>query len=328
MKPQHSTETMIDSLKGIAIVAVIVNHYVNIYLSKAFVGYANGAIAVFFVFSGYGNFYSLEKYNKIDFSAVVNFWTKRAVRIYPLFWLSMLITGIIHRDIYSVSDYLLPNFRVQIIYWFLNAILQCYLIAPFLYLLLKRVGCGWYLLVCTAAVFFINISPLSSILTNEPVFTKYKFLLMIHLLLFAVGMSLPSLVRKKNNTEKNNLLIPLVVLFFTLGIELTRRKNVLFLNSQYIFVPLFCASVFFFCLTLIPRRPSFPFKRLFTAFGKSSFSIYLFHLSYFFLISKIVFSKQAGYIHMVLTIAIFPIFFILSAIADRLVQRLYVLADR
>ena len=46
-------------LRGIAIIIVLVNHYVNYYLSDQFGGYAYRLVSFFFVLSGFGIYHSL-----------------------------------------------------------------------------------------------------------------------------------------------------------------------------------------------------------------------------------------------------------------------------
>ena len=48
-------------LKGIAIISVLINHYANSYTNLDIGFYANGMMALFFVLSGFGIYYSLEK---------------------------------------------------------------------------------------------------------------------------------------------------------------------------------------------------------------------------------------------------------------------------
>lgn len=81
-------------LKGFAIASVLINHYVNAYLSDNLLGYANGIISLFFVSSGYGAAHSLKKYDKINLPAVLDYYARRALRIYPLFWVSLLLYSV------------------------------------------------------------------------------------------------------------------------------------------------------------------------------------------------------------------------------------------
>jgi len=125
-------------LKGVAIMAVMVNHYSDIFISRAYGGYANSVIAVFFILSGYGIFQSFEKAPPVSLKVLGGYFFKRFFRLYPLFWLSMAILCYYLNEIYPLKLFLLPSFRVMIIYWFINAIIQCYSIAPVLYFFLKN----------------------------------------------------------------------------------------------------------------------------------------------------------------------------------------------
>jgi peptidoglycan/LPS O-acetylase OafA/YrhL len=50
-----------NTLKGFAILAVIINHFTNIFISNNYGGFANQIIAIFFFVSGYGLFNSAKR---------------------------------------------------------------------------------------------------------------------------------------------------------------------------------------------------------------------------------------------------------------------------
>ena len=56
-----STSNAINYLKGIAIVLVLVGHYINRFIGGDYWGYANGMMAFFFLISGYLTFFSIKE---------------------------------------------------------------------------------------------------------------------------------------------------------------------------------------------------------------------------------------------------------------------------
>lgn len=83
-----------DYLKGVAILTIYINYFINGYVSREFSGYANGFVALFFILSGYGIFISLSHLSDSNHKNVLyTFFKKRILRIYPIFWIWCIIHG-------------------------------------------------------------------------------------------------------------------------------------------------------------------------------------------------------------------------------------------
>lgn len=148
------TKKITTALRGLAILSVILGHYAQYFATNHyddwFRGYAYGIVGVFFVLAGYGSFFSLKRRLDIKerkFKQVLIYWGQRALRIYPLYWFALIITPLyLHEyfliykvDIYSFGIFLgLPFVNSPGIFWFVPAILQCYLLAPLFYFLLNK----------------------------------------------------------------------------------------------------------------------------------------------------------------------------------------------
>lgn len=162
-----NTREITSYLKGFAICSVIVVHYINYYYYSLLVGYANGVISIFFMLSGYGLFHSLQKdfgSDKITWQTLARYFYKRATRIFPLYWLALLLTLLIYQSPLSLNLFLAvrPFDNNYTLYWFIQAIVQCYLIAPLMYLLLKKCGLIKYifgiLILLFSICFFYDLS--------------------------------------------------------------------------------------------------------------------------------------------------------------------------
>src|SRR5512137_1839194 len=104
--PSESGSREITSyLRGLAIVSVVINHYAYVFLSDEFLGYANGIVSIFLVLAGYGAFYSWQKYGKVSGPAVLSYYASRAMRIFPLYWISLGLWSIYGRT-FSITVYL------------------------------------------------------------------------------------------------------------------------------------------------------------------------------------------------------------------------------
>lgn len=91
----------IDSLRGFAILAVIINHswlFINADLGKIglIAGSGHYGVQLFFVISAFTIFYTLDRYSKIESNPVRNFFIRRFIRIFPLYWFGILIYTIVY----------------------------------------------------------------------------------------------------------------------------------------------------------------------------------------------------------------------------------------
>lgn len=308
-RPQNSRRDVTTWLKGVAILSVLTNHFLDVYITKAFSGYANGIISLFFIISGCNMYFSLEQHRHVNLSSVTYFFLKRFFRIYPLFWLSFVLVCVYHHRLYPAVTFFLPNFRTMITYWFINALIQCYLIAPLLYLFLRRYGVVKYSVGVTIVILFLNIYPSFSSITNEVFFVKYKWLFMLHILLFAIGMTFPLIIRRiERSMAIDNKIVILSLVVFLVFVHLTRHRGIVSPNAYLIFVPLFVLSALWFCFCAILNFSIPSFRWVFVGIGTYSYSLYLFHFDYFFLLKRMGLVSQNNFMSMMSVLICFPIF--------------------
>jgi peptidoglycan/LPS O-acetylase OafA/YrhL len=94
MKDRSGQILELQSLRGIAAIAVVLGHTLTFYYSSSSIGSmvmnGRGAVVIFFVLSGYVLTRSLRNSN-FDLPAVVYFYAQRAFRIYPAIWAASLL---------------------------------------------------------------------------------------------------------------------------------------------------------------------------------------------------------------------------------------------
>ena len=259
-------------LKGLGIMAVVFNHFANAYLSQEFRGYANGFIAIFFVLSGYGIFHSLSHEAPGDgVKLLVTFVKKRALRIYPLYWLWFLT----HQYPDGVLGFFALNFIQPTYRWFVPAIVQCYIVAPIFYFLYHRFGAQKFfgavvgvLTVLNAALFLAGYEPVRAV--------GYRGLFFLHIALFVLGFAVAALPDKAKTFRPTSVLVTFLLFAFFIH-ETSLHASFAFRGINKVFSLLFALSAFLFCLCFIRADIPLPLSRVFTFAGKYSFSIYLFN---------------------------------------------------
>ena len=92
-------------LKGFAILIVIISHLSRTYNDAFFgPGYANGAISIFFVLSGYGAYFSLKRRfasNADTVKTIAIYYTDRVLRIFILYEPAAGLVQLVTKQPYS-----------------------------------------------------------------------------------------------------------------------------------------------------------------------------------------------------------------------------------
>lgn len=298
-------------LRGIAIAAVMTNHFLNYYVTEMLGGYANGIISLFFILSGTGIFYSLEKNNGINFSASLVFFYKRFIRIFPLYWLALLLASAAYGKFCPLNDFFLipPLLYFNQLYKFLVLLIQCYLIAPLLYIFLKKLGLIKYLvailsLFLVTYIIYLYIYLFTS-LNDHLYYIIYRRFLGGHIFLFALGLAFPPILALYKPKSKNMGFLVLLFIFFF--ITLYYNRNQFETLGTYV-APLYIISVVVLCLYIISINPILPIKRLFVLLGNYSYSLYLFHFLYYKSFSKLGVLKAGDLPGIIITLLLLPLF--------------------
>jgi len=267
-------------LKGLAIIVIFFHHYILEIFPGAFSLYGHQFVTLFFILSGYGVFYSIKKElaQGLGRAPLLHYLLKRALRIYPLYWLWLLL-GLLKgsqslSELRLLNDVLLLGFE-ESPQWFLVPLAHCYILAPFIYLAARR----------NAAVFGTGISILIVCLhfllsgqggvPNKAV--AYLGVYGSHVYLFSLGVLLHFLPKSRASKAAPALCALSALAMLCAFDQLNPHFTPLVLaHPAANFAALLAPALFIFCfLPLNP--PLLPLKALFRHAGKYSYAIFLFH---------------------------------------------------
>lgn len=281
-----------NTLKGVAITVVLINHYLIMNVTANSAGFANAWIAVFFILSGYGIFHSLERRfsESINKNNLLLFFYHRLIRIFPLLWIAWLIELAVRGN--NVSFWVPLGIHGSDHYWFIPALLQCYLLSPLIFLSMKTRPVITFVVV-TILLVITNYLILNDHL-HQSMITLSNFInadwrggYFVYILMFTAGMALPAILRKTTSKPKKTRHIYNVwfwVFFFsiTLGMVFLKQAATNSLLQPWLFnlTPLFPIALLCLYALAFPVR-----SRCFEYLGKLSYALYLFHMSYYHLIS-------------------------------------------
>ena len=311
---ENNTFSSTNSLKGIAIIAVLINHYLNLNVQGDSTGFANLWIVVFFILSGYGIQYSLSsRFNdeRISLKIIFNFYYSRIIRILPLFWIAYLIESFLFG--YDISILTLLGISGVGHYWFVPAIIQCYLLAPIIYLLARKNRVAVLIVILLAFVFLnwmisLNIFPIKLIDVLKKIHLYWRNVFFLYLLVFFFSMLLPratSQWSKITYLEKNFYfyLIISIVMLLMLSVKYKAMVPYLHILTTDTIVPvvlIIISSVYLVC-----NRMVIPYV---SKIGSISYSIYLFHMIFYLFIKKYLIYDVHFFFEIGVYIMLFPVF--------------------
>ncbi len=317
-----------NSLKGIAICAVLINHFLNLNVTGDYLSFASLIVGLFFIVSGYGISCSLERSNSAGSFGpkdLAYFYFSRLIRIYPLFIAAYLIQCHAFDD--PVVSWTIFAIHGLGHYWFIPAIIQCYLLAPLLFFLIKR-----YRFLSLIGIFLAFIG--ANLLLNGDVLPAatgkslrfvhlyWRDVYFLYLLLFALSMYLPDYLDSWEKTpayEKKYwfLLLLAAVLTIMIVFKYQDPPSYLFSLLTQSLCPLIILSVA--AVYLLAGRLQFS---LLTWIGKASYPLYLFHVSMYRFIDELFGFGKNSVTEWLIVIAALPLFFYLCSLIDRLNSKL------
>lgn len=317
--PGSDTKTSTDYLKGIAISAVILGHYIRGYHPElSLLIFGNYFVALFFILSGYGLYFSIYSSVKKDNIFIIHkYIVKRAVRLYPLYWIFYL-TGL-RSDFgkFDIITFLGFNFSEPDFLWFIPAIIQCYIAAPFLYFALQKCHPLRYLLYCTITLIVINLI-LEYIEFPNVCVWSYRTLYFSHIYLLAIGFSFPLLIEKYNIRRIEAylfILLFLMVLSVYNGKRLSILDPALYRLNNILFLLLVSSFSFLF----IKYNQWNIFQKIFTLMGTYSYSLYIFHGKYFSSLHIIGLIQKDNLVNIAFVVVTFPILISICALIEETV---------
>lgn len=319
-----TTHASTETLKGLTIVSILINHYLNLNINGDFRGFANLTVVVFFILSSYGIYHSLERTftnSTINIQSLSIFYLNRAIKIFPLFWIAYILETILFGK--KLSLLALLGLSAPGHYWFIPAILQCYAIAPFVYFLIKKKRIFAINAIIWSFV-FVNIS-LNSPFLNQQIGPYFNYVhlgwrncFFLYIFVFSLSMLSAIYLESWDKVVKHEKLlwfyyaIILVSIFMISGkytIELEYLFN-LFVKSL-IPIALLTISTFYFISNRLDSR-------IFSWLGKVSFSVFLFHFIFYKAVNSVSGFGTNSITELFLVLIFFPFFLFICRYIDRL----------
>jgi peptidoglycan/LPS O-acetylase OafA/YrhL len=311
-----------NSLKGLAICAVLINHFLNLNIKGSYLGFASLFVGLFFIVSGYGIYYSLERSGFAStprLRILLRFYFNRLIRIYPLFIIAYLIQCFTFGDI--VLSWTLWGIHGLGHYWFIPAIIQCYLLAPLLFILIKRhrfLSLNIIVITFLAANLLLNsaLVPTDIGKTLRFIHLHWRDVYFLYLLLFALSMFLPRYLdswEQIPSYEKKYYFILLFSVVLAIMIVFKYQDSTYYLYS--LFTKTICPLIILCTAAVYLLSNTLRFSLL-AWIGKASYSIYLFHIVMYRSIDEIFGFGKISLMEFLVVIAVIPLFFYLCTIVE------------
>ncbi|MGE4504432.1 MAG: acyltransferase family protein [Desulfovibrionaceae bacterium] len=176
--------TAVSVLRGLAILAVVANHYANDYISGPWRDYANGFIGLFFIVSGYLAWYSMAGVAGFTGTrAAAYYFAKKFLRLYPAFLATLAVGLLLFHESYPWNILILKRPAP----WFINAIAQCYLFTYVFALPVRRLR-FWQALAAVTVIFLCAALAIHLVdgMNRRPY--AFRGLPAAHIWLFGLGM--------------------------------------------------------------------------------------------------------------------------------------------
>jgi peptidoglycan/LPS O-acetylase OafA/YrhL len=344
MTETKSDRQVTDYLRGLAIAVVLVSHYSSTYDEDFYThylnNYGNAFMAIFFILAGYGAYYSFEKRfagKSTNLRVISRYLIDRALRIYPLYWLALLMVALVEPQNFPVGD--LGIVQVLAVatgfpfittpLWFIPSILQCYIFAPFLYLIFKKIGLRRFAYFNLAMLVMIMITSqeyvhllsrferMTSITIPDPTGVLFRGVFLGNVFLFSVGIMTPMLVRIFGERMKS-MTIFFVSAFLLFACSYILRYDILvFKHDQLLMEVVYYASVFFFILSAVIVNPVLPLMGFVTLMGRYSYSLYLFHILLFHSLMVINLFQEPLPLSMMIVLLSFPILLWMCIVSEK-----------
>ena len=303
------SRNLTSSLKGLAIMSVILGHFSHAHLPRDAVEFlGNHFVSFFFVLSGLGLFYSLDRMDKTK-TALARYYYKRFVRIYPLYWLFYLSNlFLLEEGHFRIVDFLLLHYSKPTSVWFLHALIPCYVFSPILYWIAKKKNLFFH--VAIVAFFICANFVLPELGVPSGRCWTYRSIYFGNFILFYAGMLFARFPVSITETTSSKIAAVLFVLMLFVFIE-TSGMSLLGMNTDHLVfsVLIYAASlafVFFFIHGRdLPR--AFSFLGL---IGIYTFGLYLFEGAYNIVLTKTGVISGRNWVNLGVWLAIFPVFFL------------------
>lgn len=314
-----------NSLKGISIIAVLINHYLNLNVSGEYGSFASIWIVVFFILSGFGLNFSLRRRlnNGIGRQKIVKFYFDRLISIFPLFLIACVVQFFATEGGVSIWTFFGLTGEEQL--WFIPAILQCYLLSPLIYWGKQR--SRWVTAVVLLAAFgvtngvlLVGLLPADVVDGVEFIEAEWRNLYFLYILFFAFGLymsdylpDVEDLAQKEKPRHPAWLWIGYLTIWgLMIGLKYMGYFSIIFKFTFHIF-PLIPISL----LCYIALRFGLQDKGS-RFIGSISYPIYLFHWSFYVIIGRVGNFPQDSVSELLITLALMPLFILFCIYIDKL----------
>jgi peptidoglycan/LPS O-acetylase OafA/YrhL len=302
-----------DTLKGIAIFAVLINHYLNLNIEVESGGFANLWISIFFILSGYGIYLSLERRFTEGFKwkSVFSFYYDRFIRIFPLLWLAWILQNLLTQQ--KLSIWTLTGIHGDYHFWFIPALIQCYCLSIPIFYAIKRntpmmiAGLGIAVIIFNTLIFW-DILPSWVIKVIEFTNSEYRSIFLLHIIIFSFGMLLASYPLQKQVHLRGeefwikNISFVLFIGFILVFMIALKFSRLTLLQQLFQVLPLL--SIAYLCIYVLRNNLKLSF---FEQLGTISYSLYLYHMIFYELISRIGGFSTNSFSELMWTIILSPI---------------------
>jgi peptidoglycan/LPS O-acetylase OafA/YrhL len=291
------------------------------------------AVGVFILLSGFGLTYAFAG-QKSSPESWTGWYRARLIRLFPIYWLAHLIylfspfvarpEGIDYRfalsllgdrfyPVYSIFYYVNPA------WWYFGLLIQLYLVFPLLFILLRRAGVFWFLVLCgietiVSRYLLLVVFPTSGYYVQGAFFG-------CRLWEFAAGMGLGMMMRQRHESTKGALFNPVTlatgIVIYALGLY---SYNTL---TTYTVTDALTGTGLFIILSHVGRW-SLKLGRVSAAVayvGTYSYALYLLHQPYVIYVGERV-RDLNGPTFLLVAAVIIAILAIVSAALERNVNRL------
>lgn len=317
----HTNRELTSYLKGFAILTVITGHFSKRFMPEQIMSFGDHFIAIFFILSGYGLYFSLKKQKNTGQGHVLSFYLKRVVRIYPLYWINFALDFVFDPSLEItftlIIDFLLLHFTDPPRVWFIHALVPCYVLAPAIFNAINKTK-KFFLLYLTILFILTNIAFL---LLDVPQVRcwMYQGIYLNHLILFCIGMYLPILRDTYNkNFKRQDVVLSFLLMFFSF-IQ-TSNFGFNFLDYNLFTQILFTASTVLFTYIFMFSDIDPPFFHILKKIGIYTYSLYLFEGMYATVLYKVHILEGKNYHNAFWFISFFPIFLLLAAYLEETIN--------
>lgn len=317
----HTNKDLSSYLKGFAILTVISAHFSIRFLPEQIMPFGNHFIAIFFILSGYGLYFSLKRKKDTNRDSILLFYFKRFVRIYPLYWINFTLDLAFDPSstiaISSVLDFLLLNFTDPPRVWFLHALIPCYVLAPSIFKLINKTR---ELFILYVIIFFMVVNIVFTLLEVPQIRCwMYRGIYLNHIILFCIGMYLP-IIRERYGKIFGLNWIAISFLLMLFSFIQTSELAFNFLNYKLLNQLLFSMSTILFTFIFMFSNVHPPFFRILKKIGIYTFSLYLFEGMFATVLNEINIIEGQTYLNAFWFSLLFPVFFFLAAILEEAVN--------